>query len=161
MIIRDEQEADRAAVRRVIAAAFVRSVEGDLVERLRDDGDGVVSLVAVEADAVIGYVMFSRMVAPFRALALAPVAVLPERQRAGIGSDLIRYGLERVRSARWDGVFVLGDPRYYRRFGFDPALACGFASPYAGPHLMACALGPALPVREGTIAYASAFDGLT
>jgi putative acetyltransferase len=159
VIIRDEQAADRAAVRRVIAAAFARSIEADLVERLRDDGDVVLSLVAVEGDQVIGHVMFSRMDAPFRALALAPVAVTPERQRAGVGSRLIRDGLDRARLAGWDGVFVLGDPHYYRRFGFDPALARGFASAYAGPHLMACALGGALPIREGTIAYASAFDG--
>ena len=70
---------------------------------------------------------------------------------------MIRAGLERARSAGWRGVFVLGDPGYYRRFGFDPALAGGFASPYAGPHLMALALGPDLPARSGRIEYAPAF----
>ena len=97
------------------------------------------------------------MTAPFAALGLAPVAVKPERQRSGIGSELIRRGLDRARKAGWQGVFVVGDPGYYRRFGFDPALASGFRSGYAGPHLMVLALGTNLPVAEGAIEYASAF----
>src|SRR5262245_41244578 len=156
MTVRDEQPADRAAVRRVIEAAFARADEADLVERLRADGDSVLSLVAVGDDGIVGHVMFSRMTAPFRALALAPVAVAPARQRAGTGSLLIRAALGRLRAdatgaaidgapdgamvGEWDGVFVLGEPRYYARFGFDPGLARGFASPYAGPHLMALSL---------------------
>ncbi len=76
---------------------------------------------------------------------------------SGIGGGLIRAGLARARSAGWQSVFVLGDPGYYRRFGFDPALASGFASPYAGPHLMALAFGPALPASRGQIEYAPAF----
>ena len=156
-VIRDEGPMDRAAVRAVIEAAFARPDEADLVDRLREDGDREVSLVAVEGGEIVGHVLFSKMSAPFRALGLAPVAVAPARQRSGIGSRLIRAGLERARAAGWQGVFVLGDPAYYRRFGFDPALAAGFACVYAGPHLMALALGPALPVRGGEIGYAPAF----
>lgn len=156
-VIRDEEPRDRAAVRAVIEAAFARPDEADLVDRLREDGDREVSLVAVEGGAIVGHVLFSKMGAPFRALGLAPVAVAPTRQRSGIGSRLIRAGLERARAAGWQGVFVLGDPAYYRRFGFDPALAAGFACAYAGPHLMALALGPALPAGGGEIAYAPAF----
>lgn len=149
---------DRAAVRATIEAAFARADEADLVDRLREDGDAEVSLVAVEGGEIVGHVLFSRMKAPFRALCLAPVAVVPTRQRTGIGGRLIRAGLERARVAGWQGVFVLGDPGYYRRFGFDPALAGGFVSPYAGPHLMALALGPVLPVSGGEIEYAPAFS---
>ena len=112
MVIRDEEPSDRAAVRAIIEAAFARPEEADLVDRLRDDGDCEVSLVAGEGDQIVGHVLFSRMGAPFRALGLAPVAVAPERQRSGIGGGLIRAGLARARSAGWQGVFVLGNPGY-------------------------------------------------
>jgi predicted GNAT family acetyltransferase len=76
------------------------------------------------------------MQAPFRALALAPVSVAPERQKAGIGSALVRSAVERARQAGWEAVFVLGDPAYYGRFGFDAHRAAGFSTPYAGEHFM-------------------------
>jgi len=157
VLIRNEELADRTAVRAIIEAAFAGPDEADLVDRLRDDGDCELSLVAVEGGRVVGHVLFSKMGAPFPALGLAPLAVAPDRQRSGIGSRLVRAGLERARSAGWRGVFVLGDPNYYRRFGFDAALASGFDSPYAGPHLMALALGSALPASGGKIEYAPAF----
>lgn len=160
MIIREEGPADHAAIHAVVAAAFDRSAEADLVDQLRADRDSVLSLCADEHGAIIGHVMFSAMTAPFRALGLGPVAVLPGRQRAGIGDRLIRAGIERATSDGWQGVFVLGDPAYYRRFGFDPDLAKDFASPYAGPYLMALPLAPALPQTQGRIDYAPAFGRL-
>lgn len=89
MVIRNEKPRDRA----VIEAAFARPEEADLVDRLREDGDREVALVAVEGCRIVGYVLFSRMRAPFRALGLAPVAVVPDRQRSGGGSGLIHAGL--------------------------------------------------------------------
>ena len=160
MLIRDEEPADAAAIRALVAAAFGREAEAGLVDRLRRDGDGVISLVAVADGAVAGHVLLSRMSAPFRALGLAPVSVAPDRRRAGIGSGLIRAALDRARAGGWEGVFVLGEPDYYRRFGFDPALAGGFASPYAGPFLLALALRGELPARSGRIDYAPAFAAL-
>jgi putative acetyltransferase len=161
MIIRDENAgADRTAIRAVVTAAFGRESEADLVDWLREDGDNVISLVAEDGDAIVGHVLFSPMTAPFRALGLGPVAVMPERQRTGLGGALIRAGLEQARKAGWRGVFVLGDPVYYRRFGFTPDLAAGFSSPYAGPYLMAAALQGALPATAGEIAYAPAFARL-
>jgi putative acetyltransferase len=100
------------------------------------------------------------MSAPFRALALAPVTVVPERQDAGIGSRLIRAGLERATADGWQGVFVLGEPEYYGRFGFDAALAADFTSPYAGPYFMALTLNTELPATEGKIDHAPAFAAL-
>lgn len=160
MIVRDEEPADARAVRALVAAAFGRDAEADLVDRLRADGDAAIALVAVADGAVAGHVLLSRMRAPFRALALAPVSVAPDRQRRGIGSRLVRTALDRAREGGWEGVFVLGDPDYYRRFGFDPALAHGFASPYAGPCLMALAPGGDLPARAGRIDHAPAFRTL-
>jgi putative acetyltransferase len=160
MIVRPEEPADRLAVCAVIEAAFPTPAEAQLVDRLRADGDAEISLVAVDDDVVVGHVMFSRMTAGFRALGLGPVAVLPARQRSGVGSLLIKQGLARAAADGWAMVLVLGDPAYYRRFGFDPKLASGFASPYAGPHLMALGLAQPLPRLSGKIDYAPAFAAL-
>jgi putative acetyltransferase len=158
MIIRDENQADLDAVHELVASAFQRPDEAVLIDHLRSEGACVLSLVAVEGAEIVGHVLFSRLVAPFRALGLGPVAVEPNRQRRGIGSRLIRTGLDRARGAGWREVFVLGDPKFYSRFGFDPDLAGGFMCRYSGPHLMALSLGGDLPTREGYIEYAAAFD---
>ena len=97
----------------------------------------------------VGHVLLSRMTAPVRALALAPLAVATDWQRRGIGTALVEAALERARAAGSQAVFVLGDPAYYRRFGFRADLAAGFASPYAGPHLMVVA-----PRRGFTVVWA-------
>jgi putative acetyltransferase len=161
MIVRSEMPADVAAIRAVEEAAFRQPAEAQLVDDLRDAGDSIFSLVAVEGETVIGHVMLSRLKAPFPALALAPVAVRPERQRSGVGSQLIREGIARAEAAGWLGIFVLGDPAFYRRFGFDAGKASGFISPYAGPHLMALPLGRnELPTDAGSMQHAPAFAKL-
>jgi putative acetyltransferase len=161
MIIRSETSGDVAAIRIVEEVAFGRADEARLIDDLRDAGDSVFSLVAVDGVTVIGHVLFSRMQAPFPALALGPVAVQPEYRRTGIGSRLIREGIARSEAAGWAGIFVLGDPAFYRRFGFSVGRARGFTSLYAGPHLMALPLGAsALPVEEGRIEHAPAFAKL-
>ena len=140
VFIRAEAAGDREAVRRLLLGAFPTSGEARLVERLREDGDAVLSLVAVEARAVIGHVLFSRLRAPASALALAPLAVRADRQRQGIGARLVEDGLERAKREGWRAVIVMGDPAYYGRFGFRPETVRGMASPYAGPALMGLAL---------------------
>jgi putative acetyltransferase len=160
MIVRDELPSDIPAIRKVVQTAFARQLEADLVDQLRTDGDVVISLVALDGADLIGHVLFSRMTAPFRALGLAPVSVIPDRQRQGVGSELIRVGVERARCDGWQGIFVVGDPAYYRRFGFDSDRARGFASPYAGPWLMALALDGQLPASRGRVAYAEAFRSI-
>jgi putative acetyltransferase len=161
MIVRSESPVDIAGIRVVEEAAFLQSAEADLVDDLRAAGDSVFSLIAVEGETVTGHAMFSRLQAPFPALALGPVAVLPDRQRMGGGSRLIREGIARSEAAGWLGIFVLGDPAFYRRFGFDAGKASGFISPYAGPHLMALPLGRnELPTDTGSIQHAPAFAKL-
>ena len=161
MIIRSETPGDIAAIRIVEELAFGRSAEARLVDDLRAAGDSVFSLVAVDDDTVVGHALFSRMKAPFPALALGPVAVLHEYRRTGIGSRLIRQGIARSEAAGWLGIFVLGDPAFYRRFGFDVGKASGFISPYAGPHLMALPIGRSeLPVGAGHVEHAPAFAKL-
>jgi putative acetyltransferase len=161
MLVRLETPRDVTAIRIVEEVAFGRRDEARLVDDLRAAGDAVFSLVAVDDGIVAGHAMFSRMTAPFPALALGPIAVLPEYRRTGIASQLIRDGIARSEVAGWAAIFVLGDPAFYRRFGFDVRKARGFTSPYAGPHLMALSLGRnELPVDTGIIEYASAFASL-
>lgn len=160
MEIRLELESDIADIRQVHLSAFPDVGEADLVDDLRGNGDAILSLVAVDSD-VIGHVMFSRMQAPFKALGLAPVAVVAERRRQGVAASLIETGLKMAKASGWEGVFVLGSLDYYPRFGFDAGLAEGFECPYSGPYLMAVALQDSeLPQTVGQVSYASAFDKL-
>ena len=158
--MREAERGDLTAVRRTLEEAFGRPDEADLVSRLRADGDAVLSVVALEEERLVGCAVFSRMTAPFRALALAPVAVSPDRQGRGVGTRLIREGLGRAAAGGWEGVFVLGDPAYYRRFRFNAGAATGFRSPYAGPGFMVLSLCGALPVTAGEVAHAPAFASL-
>jgi putative acetyltransferase len=157
MIVRDEQVADRAAIHEVVRAAFGRQGEADLVDSLREEGSVAIALVALDEEEIVGHILLSKMEAPFAALGLAPLAVRPDRQRSGVGSRLVGAAIERAKKAAWQAVFVLGDPEYYRRFGFDVSLASGFRSPYAGPHFMVLALKGELPVSAGAITYARPF----
>jgi putative acetyltransferase len=93
--IRDESPQDWNAVYQVISSAFGQPAEAELVEKLREAGDSVVSLVAEEDGEIVGHVLLSRMDAPFPALALAPVSVIPAKQRGGIGALLIEEAVNR------------------------------------------------------------------
>jgi len=160
MELRIEEAGDLAAIRAVHEESFPTRSEADLVDRLRADGDAVLSLVAVLENEIVGHVMFSVMRTPPRTLGLGPVAVLTLHRRRGIAADLIRAGLKSAQQKGWKGVFVLGDPSYYCRFGFDSALAAGFTSRYAGPHLMGLALKSEGLSQKGSLEYANAFGAL-
>lgn len=151
MSLRPETPADAPAIAALLDAAFDGPTESTLVAGLRADKDLTLSLVAEDAGAVIGHLALSPVVAPFPALALAPVALAPAHQGKGIGSALIR----RAQALTSDHtMIVLGDPAYYARFGFRPV---AWQSPYAGPYLQAT--GPHLP-PTATIAHAAAFARL-
>ena len=165
-MIRPAEPRDEPGIRAVHIAAFPTPAEADLVERLAADRDAVISVVEERQSEVVGHVMLSRMRVEgdgrhFRALGLGPVAVAPPWQRSGIGSALIEGALGIATALGEELVFVLGEPEYYQRFGLSAATAAPFASPYAGPFLMALALreGFALPA-SGKADYAPAFGGL-
>lgn len=164
MHIRLSQAADLHAIRAVHLRAFPTPTEADLVDRLVADGDAVVSIVA-EDDGIVGHALLSRMnvVADGQALGalgLAPVGVVPDRQRAGIGSALIQAAVREAKSAGAQMLFLLGEPGFYGRFGFTAANAKPFESPYAGPYFQALPLIDLPPVRRGIANYAPAFDCL-
>ncbi|MGB6985024.1 MAG: N-acetyltransferase [Candidatus Aquilonibacter sp.] len=158
--IRDEGPRDREAVYKVVSSAFGQSAEAELVNELHEAADSVVSLVAEEDGRIVGHVLLSRMDASFPALALAPVSVIPTRQRCGIGSALVKSAVNRARSEGWAAIFVLGDPNYYERFGFDREAAAVFTSPYAGIHFMMLKLSNSLPASSGKLRHAPAFAAL-
>lgn len=163
--IRPEKPGDITAIREVNRLAFGQDDEGALVDALRDGGHGVVSLVAEDGGRIAGHIYFSRMTLEtdgrtIEAASLAPMAVHPERQHQGIGSALVRAGLEACREAGIAAVVVLGHADYYPRFGFSPEAARGLRSPFpgAGDAFMALELVPgALDVRDAAVLYAPPF----
>ena len=111
LTIRPEAAGDLVAIRAVNEAAFGRSNEADLVAELRRRVSPLVSLVAGDA-AVVGHILFSPVTlsdhADVKIMALAPMAVLPAEQRRGVGSALVRAGLERCNEIGCGAVIVLG-----------------------------------------------------
>jgi putative acetyltransferase len=165
ILVRRAAAEDRDAIFALHAAAFPTAAEARLVVALEEDGDALLSIVASSEGTILGHAMFSRMAGtagsrPLAAAALAPVAVQAERRYRGIGSALIDAGLAMLGEDGIDYVFVLGDPDYYERFGFDPEIGGRFASPYAGPHWMALALGDGPVPKRGEARHARAFTGL-
>ena len=165
MLIRAEQDKDRAAVHAVNTAAFGTPSEANLVDALRERAEPVVSLVADERGTIVGHIMFTPVSLSghprLKAMGLAPMAVAPEHQRKGIGSALVRAGLEQCRQLGFAAVVVLGHPGYYPRFGFSPSTRFGIGSEYDVPEevFMAMELQPAaLSGKAGTIKYHPAFS---
>jgi putative acetyltransferase len=149
---------DERAIATLVRDSFPTPAEAELVARLRGDGDAVIAMAAEAEGRIAAYAMFSRMTAPFRALGLGPVATAANARKQGLASAAIVEGLARARTAGWEACFVLGNPRFYGRFGFSADLAAGFDCVYAGPSFMAMALrAGGLPVTTGRVAYAKAF----
>ena len=148
MTIREETPDDVEAIRDVNRLAFGGDEEVRLVDALRAGGFVLVSLIATEAGSVIGHILFSKMgTGTIFLAALAPVAVLPDHQRRGIGSALIRRGLDLCRDRGCEAVLVVGHPEYYPRFGFSANLASPLRAPFSGPAFMALELVPGALAR--------------
>jgi putative acetyltransferase len=163
-VIREEQPGDEAPIRDVNRQAFGSDVEARLVDQLWDDGEVIESLVAVEEGQIVGYILFSDLPIETEhglipAVAMAPMAVSPEMQRQGIGSALVRRGLDICRERGKAVAVVVGHREYYQRFGFSADLAKQLQSPYAGESCMAVELIPgALDGVLGIVRYPRAFD---
>ena len=167
VFVRAEQGGDIPHIRDITAHAFGQRAEADLVDNLRRDGDSLVSLVAVaDSGELIGHILFSRLRIErahrtTEAAALAPLSVRPEYQNQGVGSALVKAGIKACTARGVPGIIVVGDPKFYGRFGFSATIARSLHSPYAGDAFMALELKPgALVANPGTVRYAKAFDAL-
>jgi putative acetyltransferase len=166
-IIRSERRSDIFPIDGVIFEAFSQQDEVKLVRELRDGGFNLLSLVAhtgvLVIGHIIGHILFTRLLIAgeqrsWNAVALAPLAVWPLFQRAGVGSALVREGLKRLKESGETIVVVLGHEHYYTRFGFSPQLAEPLLAPFNGPHWMALELQPgALQDVRGKVKYAPPF----
>ena len=165
VIIRQEKPEDVEAIRCVNEQAFGQKEEACLVDKLRNRNVVTLSLVAVQADQIVGHILYSPVAIAsehpsFEAITLAPLAVLPEYQRKGIGSQLVRMSLEQCRRLGHEIVVVVGHPTYYPRFGFVPAkpkgIDCEFEVPEEAFMILELREG-ALGGRSGTVKFQSEF----
>jgi putative acetyltransferase len=164
-VMRPETSADHDAIRHVNRLAFDQDAEARLVDAQRDGGYFRASLVAEKDGQVVGHILFSDLPVVAKAgtvpaLALAPLAVLPEHQNQGIGSALVRRGLEVCKEQGHRIVVVLGHPHFYQRLGFSSKLAAHLESPYSGREsFMAIELLPgALVGVTGRVQYPPPFE---
>lgn len=135
--VRQEQPDDIGAVRVVNETAFGQPTEAVIVDSIRAACPDTVSLVAVDADRVVGHIFFSPVVVSaaggtVQGMGLAPMAVVPESQRQGIGSLLVHAGINAMRERGCPFIIVLGHPEYYPRFGFVPASQHGLSCQWDG-----------------------------
>ena len=163
LTVRCEAANERPLVHSINEAAFVRPDEADLVDNLRSEGVVLLSLVAELEKRIVGHALFSRMSietasGSIPAVALAPMAVLPEYQRRGIGGRLVRHGLDLLRQQGARIVIVLGHPDYYPRFGFSPKTAGALESPFPPEASHGAGVSPgALDGIRGRVRYPAAF----
>ncbi|MES9972253.1 MAG: N-acetyltransferase [Candidatus Thiodiazotropha sp.] len=163
--IRKEKQTDLEAIRKLNIVAFDNGPEADLVDKLRVSCKNYLSFVAVEDSAVVGHILFTPVTVAgdnASAMGLAPMAVLPSHQGKGIGSQLVSYGLEYLRSNDCPFVIVLGHPEYYPRFGFEPASKYRLVSQWEGvpdeAFMVVVFDKSALPETGGTARYMDEFN---
>jgi len=133
--IREERPDDVAAVRELNRRAFGQDQEANIVDALRNNGAALLSLVATVDDRVVGHIMYSPLsVGDVNGAALGPMAILPERQRQGIGSKLVEAGNRKLKDAGCPFIIVVGHADYYPRFGFTPASEHGIKCEWDVPN---------------------------
>ncbi len=168
LTIRAEQEEDYLRITEVNDLAFAGPGEGQLIEKLRHTPNFLpeLSLVVEVGGVLVGHILFSVAAIVTETervptLALAPMSVMPEWQKKGIGSRLVREGLDRAKELGHFSVIVLGHADYYPRFGFQPASRWGVRSPYDVPDevFLALELQPgALQEKSGVVEYPKEFQ---
>ena len=167
ILIRLEETKDYAEVRVVNRSAFETRAEADLVDVLRKDAQPVISLVADEDGEIVGHILFSPVRLSgnpdLKIMGLGPMSVIPSHQRQGIGTALVRVGLEKCKALEYGAVVVLGHTWFYPRFGFSPSVNYGIRSAYEVPDevFMVLEIEPGyLQGAAGTIKYHPAFNHL-
>jgi len=135
--VRFERPKDIDEVRLLNDKAFGQPVEGRIVDKLRKSCNGILSLVAISNNKIVGHIMFSPVTIETQSgniegMGLAPMAVSPELQNQGIGSKLVKEGLLIINNSTCSFVVVLGHEKYYPRFGFQRASKYGLKSQWEG-----------------------------
>lgn len=160
-VFRPSAPEDRIAVRAVHRRAFGRDAEADLAVALLEGATVTIDMLAKIDAMVVGHVVLSELSGPERSLGLGPLGVDPEWHDFKIGTELTRRALEQARRGGWKSVFVLGDPAYYRRFGFKRSLAEPVRCAYQGDALQALELAPGgLEGYAGPVAYPPEFHAV-
>jgi putative acetyltransferase len=162
--IREERPGDIIAIREVNQRAFRQDEEGNIVDALRSNGAVLLSLVAALNGRVVGHIMYSpaSIGDEVTGAALGPMAVLPEHQRRGIGSQLVETGNAKLKDAGYPFIAVLGHAGFYPRFGFRPASTFGIRCEWDVPDdvFMVLVLDPAkMQDVRGLAKYRPEFSG--
>jgi len=168
MNVRAEKKEDIVNVWKINAEAFQTIEEADLVNALRDSGTSYISLVYEKNEELVGHILFTPVKligepSNLKLMGLAPMAVIPNLQNKGIGSSLIKAGIQQCINDGYDAVFVLGHPDYYPKFGFVPSVKYGIKSEYDVPDNVFMALElkeGVLNEAQGTIKYHEAFGSV-
>ncbi len=168
MAIRKEQDSDKESIWKVNAEAFETEAEANLVNALRDSGTPFISLLAEADEEIVGHILFTPVEltgdnSGLTLMGLAPMAVRPGFQRKGIGSQLVRAGVENCSIQGYDAIVVLGHPEYYPKFGFVPSVKYGIKSEYDVPDEVFMVLElkeNVLKGKSGIIRFHAAFGDL-
>ena len=168
MIIRDEQPADVEQIWQLNSAVFETEAEASLVNELRKSGCAFVSFVAEDDGEIVGHILFTPVELAgsdkqLKLMGLAPMAVKSQQQKKGIGSKLVKAGIERCRTIGCDAVVVLGHPGYYPKFGFVPSVNYSIKSEYEVPDdvfMILELVSDSLKGHKGIIKYHQAFNSV-
>jgi len=133
--IRPEQPTDIPAIREVNLLAFGQGLEGQIIDALRTNSAVLLSLVAIVENQIVGHILYSPLSIDDKIVGagLGPMAVLPDHQRRGIGSQLIAAGNQELKDSGCPFIVVLGHADYYPRFGFTPASTRGITCQWDVP----------------------------
>lgn len=164
--IRPERPEDQATIHQLAVAAYGREDEAEVVDQLRQARAVALALTAEEDGRVVGHIVFSMVTVNstsdvWTALGLGPMVVAPDRQGRGIGTALVRAGLDECRKTGAEVVVVLGRPDYYPRFGFKPAKPLGVTweiDVSEEAFMLAELQDGALAGRRGVVRYHQAYD---
>lgn len=161
--VRHEHPADIGAIFELTRRAFLTAphtsgTEQFIVNALRNSGQLALSLVATDGDTLVGHVAFSPVTLSSGEsgwYGVGPISVLPDRQRQGIGSRLMRRGMAALQALGASGCVLVGDPAYYARFGFSPCPVLTLPNVPAA-YFLVHSFSPSMPA--GTVTFSAAFE---
>lgn len=152
--------ADTAQIESLLCDAFGGRDEVDLMARLRNPELKIIEICAHHGTELVGHIFLSEMILPKKWGALAPLSVASAHQKKGVGTTLVEEAIRRAKAHGWEALVVLGDPKYYGRFGFSTERAEGFTSPYP---IKFTGILPFENVKmpvNGVLIYPSEFEGV-